>query len=360
MTQTEKSHVRALGSAIVATAVLLVACAQPALQRAPSVPDPPAALQPSFASALARGLPYTVGVYAVGGGDGAKSARPVPLDDSPRRGDDVDLVPGGTIGAGIVLRADGLIATAAHVVAGARRVVVKLPDERVLLAATLGVDEDTDIALLKVDERWAAEPPLGHSIGLRPGDWVLAVGEPFGLQRTVTAGIVGGPVRHFIEDREVLFIQTDITLNPGHSGGPLLDAHGTILGMNARAIAGAYGMAGMSLAVPIELVLQIAAELQSGGRIARPRFGARFEDLLPPQAIDAGMARASGAVVRSVRRDGIAARLGLRAGDIIVGFDGQPVGDSAELARLLLEWHEASRVRTIVVRDGSYLELRLP
>jgi serine protease Do len=349
---------RVLRVCLVAAAAMLVACAQPALPRAAAAAAPP---QPSFATALARALPFTVGVYAVGGGDGADVPRPIARDDdSLRRGDEVDRMPGGMIGAGIVLRADGLIATAAHVVAGARRVVVQLPDERVLQAVTLGVDEDTDIALLKVAERWTAGPPLGHSIGLRPGDWVLAVGEPFGLQRTVTAGIVGGPVRHFLEDREVVFLQTDLTLNPGHSGGPLLDAQGAIVGMNARAIAGAYGMAGMSLTVPIELVMQIAEELQGGGRAERPRFDARFEDLLPPQAIAAGMTRASGAVVRSVRRDGVAARLGLRAGDIVVGFGGQPVGDSAELARLLLERRDALRLRAIVFRSGGYVELRLP
>jgi serine protease Do len=123
-------------------------------------------------------------------------------------------------------------------------------------------------------------------------------------------------------------------------------------------IAGSYGMAGMSLTLPIELVLQIAAELQGGSR--RPRFGARFEDLLPPQAIDAGLERASGAVVRALARGGAAERLGLRAGDIVVGLNGQPVGDSADLARLLLEWSDASRLRATVFRDGRYRELRLP
>ncbi len=356
-----------------ACAALLGACAAP--QSLPGVddatrPSPPPGRQadsaadpavPDFAAALARGLPYAVGVYAV---DDDEAPRQTPREriDAGSAAEDDDnpaMVSGGPIGAGVVLRADGLIATAGHVVKGASRIVVKLPDDRILLASLLGIDNDTDIALLKVAERWPAEPLLGHSGSLKPGNWVVAIGEPFALERTVVAGIVGGPLRHFLEDREVMFIQSSITFNPGDSGGPLLDAQGRIVGMNVRAIAGPQGMAGIGLTLPIEVVLQIAQELLASAHSARPPFGATFEDLLPPEAFAAGMLRASGAVLRSVRAGGTASRLGLRERDIIVGLNGQPVGDSAELARLLLEWRGASSLRATVHRAGGFVELRL-
>jgi serine protease Do len=334
----------ASGIAAAAIGVLPTACAlnyglRPAVDQRPQ----PVAPEAGFASALARGLPFVVGVYTLGRtGDGSTAV-----------GDDV------SIGAGFVLRADGLIVTAAHVVEGVRQVIVKLADERVMLAEPIASDEDADIALLKIAERWTAGPVFGHSATVRAGDWVIAVGEPFGMQRTAVAGIVGGPLRHFAEDRVVAYIQTDLTLNPGHSGGPLFDAQGAIIGMNARAISGMQGMAGLSLAVPIETVLQVAAELESGQPLRKPRFGARFEDLLPPEAMQAGLGRASGAVIRSIDHAAPAERLGLRPNDIVVGLNGQPVGDSADLTMLLLDRPWAAPLRATVFRAGSYRELRL-
>lgn len=337
---------------------LLAACASPPPRsgaRAEATGPSRGAAPPSFAAALARGLPYAVGVYAVGVADPGSSG---PDPGGSRDGRSLALEREDVVGAGVVLRADGLIATAAHVVQRAARVIVKLQDERVLVATTIGIDDEADVALLKVDARWPGPPPIGRSARLSVGDWVLAVGDPFGLQRSVSAGIVGGPVRHFVEDRDAVFIQAGIALNPGQSGGPLLDLQGAIVGMNARSIAGSFGMAGMSLTLPIELVLQVAVELEGGS--ARPRLGALFEDLLPPQAIEAGLGRASGAVLRAVSQGGPAAHLGLRPGDIVVGLEGQPVSDSADLARLLLEWRNPSKLRATVYRAGRYTELRLP
>jgi serine protease Do len=338
----------AAASRIAAAAIgmlLLTACAhhngvQPAADARPQ----PVAPEAGFASALARGLPFVVGVYTVGRTDDGRAAA----------GDDV------SIGAGFVLRADGLIVTAAHVVEGVREVIVKLADERVMIAELIASDEDADIALLKIAERWTAGPVFGHSAAVRAGDWVIAVGEPFGMQRTAVAGIVGGPLRHFAQDHAVAYIQTDLTLNPGHSGGPLFDAQGAIIGMNARAISGMQGMAGLSLALPIETVLQVAAGLESAPRSGKPpRFGAHFEDLLPPEAMAAGLARASGAVIRSIERATLAERLGLKANDIVVGLNGQPIGDSADMTMLLLDRPTAAPLRLTVFRGGAYRELRV-
>ena len=158
-------------------------------------------------------------------------------------------------------------------IADAEQVIVELWDGRILPARTIGVDADADIALLRVEARWPAEPPFGHSIVLRPGDRVLAVGEPYGLSRSAVAGIVSGAARHFIGDRDLMFLQTDIALNPGDSGGPLFDDQGRIVAMNLRSVVGMYGMAGLGLSVPIEVVRQIVATLESG--TSAPPFARR-------------------------------------------------------------------------------------
>jgi hypothetical protein len=171
---------------------------------------------------------------------------------------------------------------------------------------------------------------------------VLAIGEPYGLDRSVAAGIVGGRSRHFAEDGELLFIQTDLSLNPGNSGGPLLDTEGRIVGMNLRTVVGALGGPGLSLSVPIEVVLQITAEIAAHGSVTRPRLGAGFEDVTPFVAVARGRAYASGALIHDVTPGSVAARLGLREGDIVVGMNGTAIGDSADLARALLRWRTVS------------------
>lgn len=339
-------------------AALVVAAWLAGCAVAPAAPSR-AVAAPDLARALQRGQAYAVGVYAIGP-EGQGNTRLGALDrpggPAPAEPDEA---PGGAVGAGIVLRADGLIVTAAHVVAEADAVIVKLTDARILPARVVGVDTDADIAVLRVDARWPAEPPLGHSVSLRPGDRVLAIGEPYGLSRSAVAGIVSGDARHFVDDRDVMFLQTDIALNPGDSGGPLLDEHGRIVAMNLRSVVGMYGMAGLGLSVPIEVVVQIAAEIEAGRVSARPRLGARFEDLSPPEAHLRGMSHARGALVRSVAADGIALRIGLRAGDVITGMNGRPVSDGADLSRLLLEWDDAGALRLTVFRAGRYEELRV-
>ena len=345
---------QALG--VLACAALLAACT--------AVPLPvPAPAPPGFAGAVSRGAAFAVGVYGIAGDE--EAAGPKLLDDEPLPAKGDELAPWSPpgqptrIGAGFFLDGDGSIATAAHVVATARQVLVKLPDQRVLEARVVAADSDMDVALLEVAAAPVSPPVIGRSAALRAGDWVLAVGEPYGLARSVVAGIVGGRARHFAEDGEVMFIQSDLTLNPGNSGGPLLDSSGAIVGMSLRTVVGPYGTSGVSLFVPVEVVQQVIAELRSSGSSPRPRLGAGFEDVSPLAAWRAGRADARGAYIGSVAPGSVAERLGLRPGDIVVGMNGRALGDSADFVRALLSWRSLAGTTLTVYREGAYRELRL-
>lgn len=347
----------AVRRARLALPLALLAVLLPAGCAAPLMPGRVPRADTGFAAALARALPHAVGVYGL--------ARRERIDFDSAAGPAAEAergvdAPYARIGAGFFVDAAGLLVTAGHVVADTEQVVVKLADQRVLAAEVLGIDADTDIALLRLAHQAAEAPPLGRSTTLRPGHWVLAVGEPYGLYRSVTAGIVGGMDRHFVDDPELLFIQTDLPLNPGNSGGPLVDAAGHIVGMNMRTVVGAYGAPGVSLSIPIEVVLEVADELRRHGSVVRPRLGAEFVDLSPPVALLRGRSDTAGALVLSVQPGSLAEQLGLQTGDIVVGMGERPVASSADLARLLLGWRDSAGTRLKVLREGAARELRLP
>jgi serine protease Do len=289
-----------------------------------------------FAAAYERGSAWAVGVYTF-----------VPGDDEPR------------VGAGFFVDDRGGIATAAHLLGQAQRILIALPDKRLHAADVEGRDEASDIALLRI----AAPPPRARPAfasagGLRVGDWVMAVGEPFGLEHSMSAGIVSGKDRHFGDDGELVFIQSDVALNPGNSGGPLLDASGAIVGMNARTIVGPLGTPGASLAIPIDIVLQVVGELRADRRgPARPRLGAQFDDVPPLTAWSAGRREMSGALILSVTRGSLAERLRLRAGDIVTAMNGRSIGGSADLVTALLAWRQLADTRVVVQRAGTELVL---
>jgi S1-C subfamily serine protease len=326
-----------------AVAVALAACAV-----VPAAAEPRAA-PASFAGALSRGMPLAVGVYGIG------TPQRNCADGAPVH----DELSDSRVGAGFLIDAQGLVVTAAHVVTGCDRVAVKLADQRVVLAQKIGEDEDTDIALLRLSVSLPVSPAFGRTAALRAGDWVLAVGEPYGLNRSVSAGIVGGKDRHFAEGSDLLYIQSDLALNPGNSGGPLLDSSGAIVGMNIRTVVGAYGTPGVSLSIPIEIVLQIAHELKTGGPITRPRLGAEFCDVTPAVALARGRSYTHGALIELVRSGSLAGRAGLRVGDIVVGMNGRPIEHSAAFARALLRWHRAEGTLFTVYRNGGYRQLTL-
>jgi serine protease Do len=291
----------------------------------------------SFADAFQRGASWSVGLYMF-----------VPGEDEPR------------VGAGFFIDDKGSIATAAHLLGEAQQILVALPDKRIVAAEVLGHDEITDIALLRIAGAPRVRPVFAAGGSLRVGDWVIAVGEPFGLEHSASAGIVSGKDRHFGDDGELVFIQSDVALNPGNSGGPLLDAQGAIVGMNARTIVGPAGTPGASLAIPIDLVLQIVGEFRPDARRPpRPRLGALFDDVPPMTAWAAGRREASGALVLSVPRGSLAEKLRLRAGDIVITMNGRAIGGSAELVAALLAWRTVEGTRFVVLRDGQPLLLTL-
>lgn len=308
---------RRLGALLAACALLLggVAVAAPA----------------GFAAAYERGAAWSVGVYMF-----------VPGEDEPR------------VGAGFFIDDRGGIATAAHLLGSAQQILIALPDKRLVPAEVEGRDEALDIALLRVAPPLPVQPVFGGRSQLRVGDWVMAVGEPFGLERSMSIGVVSGKDRHFGEDGELLFIQSDVALNPGNSGGPLLNAAGAIVGMNARTIVGPVGTPGASLAIPIDIVRQIVAELRSDGPgRRRPQLGAHFEDVPPMTAWASGRHDTTGAVVLSVNRGSVAEALKLRAGDIITRMNGHPIRGSADLVMALLAWQELAGTRIVVQRGGA-------
>lgn len=301
-------------------------------RRAPESPRPA-----SFAQAFQRGSAWSVGVYIF-----------IPGEEEPR------------VGAGFLVDDKGSIATAAHLLGEAQQILVALPDKRLLAAELLGQDTAADIALLHIDSPPRTHPALARAGSLRVGDWVIAIGEPFGLEQSVSAGIVSGKDRHFGDDGEVMFIQSDVALNPGNSGGPLLDVTGAIVGMNARTIVGPVGTPGASLAIPIDIVMQVIGEVRAAGDIpARPRLGALFDDVPPLAAWSAGRRDTGGALILSVPRGSLAEQLRLRAGDIVTMMNGRPVGGSADLVRALLAWRSASDTQFVVQRAGQTLSLRL-
>jgi serine protease Do len=329
---------------VLSLAWLLAACSAPAA-------DP----RGGFATALARAMPFAVGVYGVAHGEPAGIGGLPP--NVGERGP--PATPYSRIGAGFLIDAAGYIVTAAHVVSESDEVIVKLADQRVLRATVIGTDLDTDIALLRIDSAGPVAPPLGRSTTLRPGHWVLSVGEPYGLNRSVAAGIVGGMDRHFGDEPELLFVQSDLALNPGNSGGPLLDATGDIVGMNLRTVVGAYGAPGVSLSVPIEIVQAIVAELRTSGSIVRPRLGAEFDDVSAPVAMARGRSTVQGAMVAIVRRGSLAERMGLKVDDIVLAINDRSIAHSADLARALLAWRQEAGTRIVVMRGDALLTLRL-
>jgi S1-C subfamily serine protease len=234
-----------------------------------------------------------------------------------------------------------------------------MSDGRVHVAEVIGSDEASDIALIRLPVAPPVLPAFGRPAALRAGDWVLALGEPYGLGHSVAAGVVGGTRRHFAEEPAMGYIQSDAALNPGNSGGPLVDAEGAIVGMNVRTVVAIAGSPGVSLSVPIDVVLQVARDLQAGG-VERPRLGAEFHDLSPGEALALGRAFTHGALVDLVAVRSLAEAAGLRSGDIIVGFDGRLIANSADLALALLQWRRTAGTVFAVFRDGQYLRLTLP
>jgi len=266
-----------------------------------------------------------------------------PPDEQLRRG----------MGSGFIVSADGVILTNAHVVDNASVVRVKLTDKREFDAKVIGIDKPTDVAVLKIDAHDLPTVPLGNPAQTRVGDWVLAIGAPFGFENTVTAGIVSAKSRSLPDEGYVPFIQTDVAINPGNSGGPLLNLKGEVVGINSQIYSQSGGYQGLSFAIPIDVAAQIKDQLLAHGKVTRGRLGVAVQDVSQALAESFGLDAPRGALVSQVEIDSPAEKAGLQAGDVILKFDGQSVASSAELPPKVAALTPGKAVPIEVWRAGS-------
>ncbi|MEN3110087.1 Do family serine endopeptidase [Uliginosibacterium paludis] len=257
---------------------------------------------------------------------------PQSQDDQEEAPEDDDRA----VGSGFIIDSQsGHILTNAHVVEGASEIMVRLNDRREFPATVLGIDRRTDIALLKVDATRLPQARLGRASALRVGDWVLAIGSPFGFDSSVTAGIVSAKGRSLPDDSIVPFIQTDVAINPGNSGGPLFNMKGEVVGINSQIYSRTGGFMGVSFAIPIEVAMDVQAQLRERGYVLRGRIGVLVQEMTQDIARSFGLQDVRGALISQVEGDSPAARAGLRSGDVILNFDGVAVENSLELPRVV-------------------------
>jgi serine protease Do len=265
------------------------------------------------------------------------------------------------LGSGFIVGEDGYIITNAHVVGGpqGQEIVVRLADRREFPARVVGADPLTDIALLKIDAAGLPSARIGDPAAIEPGEWVAAVGSPFGFERSITAGIVSAKGRTLPDESYVPFIQTDVAVNPGNSGGPLFNLRGEVVGVNSLIYTGSGGYMGLSFAVPIDVAMTVVEQLRTRGRVIRGRIGARVQEVTADLARALGLPRAAGALLTEVQQDGPAARAGLRPGDVVLRFDGQDVDTHADLVRLTAHARPGDTVAVELLRRGTPLVLRV-
>jgi serine protease Do len=263
------------------------------------------------------------------------------------------------VGSGFIISEDGYILTNAHVVDGASEVTVKLSDKRELTAKVIGVDPMTDVAVVKVDARGLPVVKIGDPSKTRVGEWVAAIGSPFGMEHSVTSGIVSAKSRSLPTEQLVPFIQTDVAVNPGNSGGPLFNMAGEVIGVNSQIYSTTGGYMGMSFAIPIDVAMNVKAQLVEHGKVTRGRIGVTVQEMTPQLAESFGVEKARGALVSHIDAGGPAAKAGLQAGDVIVGFNGKPIESSGALPALVAETKPGTTVNLRVLRGGADKDLKV-
>jgi serine protease Do len=262
-------------------------------------------------------------------------------------------VPVRGLGSGFIVSPDGLILTNAHVVEGATEVTVRLNDRREFRARLLGTDKPTDIAVLKIEAGNLPAVRIGDSRNVRVGEWVLAIGSPFGFESTVTAGIVSATSRSLPDGTYVPFIQTDAAVNPGNSGGPLFNMKGEVIGINSQIYSRTGGYQGVSFAIPVDVAIKVRDQLVRTGRVERGRIGVSIQEVTQPLAQSFGMPRPEGALVTSVENRGPAAKAGLEPGDVILSVDGRPVRNSGELPPMIADVKPGTTTQIEIWRKGE-------
>jgi serine protease Do len=262
-------------------------------------------------------------------------------------------------GSGFLVSSDGIVLTNAHVVDGAKVVTVKLSNHREYKAKVLGADASSDIAVLKIDARDLPTVQLGDSGQLNVGDYVLAIGQPFGLEETATAGIVSAKGRSLPGDGYVPFIQTDAAVNPGNSGGPLFDANGNVVGITSQIYTNSGGYQGVSFAIPINLAVQVKDQIVKTGKVSHARLGVEVQTLDQSLADSFKMKAPNGALVAKVEPDSAAAQAGLKAGDVILEFNGNPIVDAGQLSARVGAAAPGDKASLKVWRDGKATTLNV-
>ena len=238
----------------------------------------------------------------------------------------------------------------------ADEITVRLTDKREFKAKVIGNDRRTDVALLKIDATGLPSVTFGDPSKLRVGEWVVAIGSPFGFENTVTAGIVSAKGRSLPQENFVPFIQTDVAINPGNSGGPLFNLKGEVIGMNSMIFSRTGGFMGVSFAIPIDVAADVAKQLQTTGRVNRGRIGVVIQEVTKELAESFGLPKAAGALVNSVEKGGPAEKAGIQASDVIIKFDNKEVENSSELPRMLRRPGPAPRSRS---RSGARASARI-
>ncbi|SFP36701.1 serine protease Do [Nitrosomonas cryotolerans] len=258
-----------------------------------------------------------------------------------------------SMGSGFIISTDGYILTNAHVVESADEVNVKLNDKREFSAKIIGSDRKTDIALIKIEANNLPKVTQGNPELLKVGEWVVAIGSPFGFENSVTAGIVSAKGRSLAQENFVPFIQTDVAINPGNSGGPLFNMMGEVVGINSQIYSRTGGFMGLSFAIPINVAASIADQLKINGKVSRGRIGVMIQEVTKELAESFGLSNINGALVVSIQKDSPADKAGIEVRDIILKFDGKDVATSADLPRIVGNTKPGSEVSTQIWRDGS-------
>lgn len=260
-------------------------------------------------------------------------------------------------GSGFIISADGLILTNHHVVDGADEIKVRLTDNREFTGKVLGSDAKTDIAVVKIEAKDLPYLTMGNSDELKVGEWVAAIGSPFGLDNTVTSGIVSAKSRKLPSDQYVPFIQTDVAVNPGNSGGPLFNMKGEVVGINSQIFSTSGGFMGLSFAIPSNLAMQIKDQLVKNGKVTRGRIGVVIQSVTQELAESFGMKAPKGAIVSQVEKDGPAAKAGLQEGDIITAVNGKAIDDSVDMPVIIGSMAPGSIAKLSIIRNNKDMTL---
>lgn len=267
----------------------------------------------------------------------------MPQQQQPARGE----------GSGFIVSSDGYILTNAHVVNGASQVTVKMTDRREYNAKVIGADERTDVAVIKIEAKNLPTVRIGDPSKLKPGEWVIAIGSPFGFENSVTAGIVSATSRSMGGGNSTPFIQTDVAVNPGNSGGPLFNLNGEVIGINSQIYSRTGGYMGLSFAIPIDVASNVREQLVSNGRVTRSRIGVSIQDVNAQLADSFGLDRPRGALVGMVEADGPGAKAGIKPGDVILKVDGKEIEQSAQVPAIVANTKPGKEIGIEVWRNGS-------